>query len=264
MAHPYDEIVALPFSSSHECIKTARVKNFEERVVVVDKHANAKLDLAAFRNFDFPKVVKNLATGPDLNASLTPENFGSEMTSKKNFTILMWLCSRPLEGSTEDHLLLLEYLLVNGASTRYMEMSCGLLPLHFAVVNQTFGFIEHFLDISTGLHPDIRSGCGDTALMLASARGRRDVMQLLIRRGADPTTADREGRNALMSAAENGHYFACQDLIRVGACINKKSHEGLTAKDYHLKKFPRPMVSFLKLLTGEGGSKKGSVKSMWW
>jgi hypothetical protein len=272
MASPYDEIISLPGWTTPDAVSpgnspgTSPVKivierdYFAERVIPVDKHAGAILDWEAIKNFDFEALRKNLARGPNLNSWATPEVFGPEVEGRKNFTVLMWLSCHHRRGPENDlgsesdagELTLLEYFLVNGASTRYLEGETGLGPFHFAVLNQTLVFIQRFLDV-TRIHPDMRSGFGETALMLASSRGRRDVIQLLIRRGANVDSCDREGKTSLMCSAENEHLGACLDLIAAGAKIETKDFDGKTASVYYLDKIAssrrKTSPTFLALLS---------------
>jgi ankyrin repeat protein len=46
---------------------------------------------------------------------------------------------------------------------------------------------------------------GNTPLTLASARGRSDVVRLLLAAQADVSAADSDGKTGLMLALENGH-----------------------------------------------------------
>ena len=52
---------------------------------------------------------------------------------------------------------------------------------------------------------------GQTALMLASSRGREDVVAMLLEAGADVNAQDDDGSTALMCAAEHG----CIDVVKM-------------------------------------------------
>jgi ankyrin repeat protein len=60
--------------------------------------------------------------------------------------------------------------------------------------------------IDRGVGVDDQSiGSRTSALMMAAIRGNKELVQLLLRRGADPRLADRKGRTALDFASKKGH-----------------------------------------------------------
>lgn len=236
-----------PFGSpSEESKKIVERDYFYERVVPVNQHARASLDVEAVKNFDFDRLVKNLATGPSLNVPLTLSNFGVDADGKKNFTILMWLSVED-RGPLEQELVMLEYLLVNGASYRILERPSQFSAFHLAVLNRSVEYVERFLDV-TKMPCDYRSGYGHTGLMLASGAGREDLVQLFIRRGAVVTVADREGRTSLMFAAEKGYLSVVKRLLDAGAKTDQKCNEHHTALWYFFNRYPRPYPALAALL----------------
>ena len=58
-----------------------------------------------------------------------------------------------------------------------------------------------------------------TAVMQASRKGHRDIVQLLCERGADVNTKDKEGNTALHYAAQHGHVEVVKLLLKEGANI---------------------------------------------
>lgn len=56
--------------------------------------------------------------------------------------------------------------------------------------------------IKAGADVNYQNGDGRTALMRASKRDRKDVVQLLIDNGADVNLVDNKGKTALMAAAK--------------------------------------------------------------
>uniref|UniRef100_A0A1X7T743 Uncharacterized protein n=1 Tax=Amphimedon queenslandica TaxID=400682 RepID=A0A1X7T743_AMPQE len=47
---------------------------------------------------------------------------------------------------------------------------------------------------------------GDTALIVAAREGNCDVVELLLKKGANPSHSNYSGNTALIAAAERGHY----------------------------------------------------------
>lgn len=71
------------------------------------------------------------------------------------------------------------------------------------------------LHLDRGVHPDAQDAAGQTALMLAAARGRTEVCRLLLARGAALGVADPLGHTAFSLAFEAG-YTETADLLAAG------------------------------------------------
>lgn len=69
----------------------------------------------------------------------------------------------------------------------------------------------------------------NTALIVASAKGYRDIVQFLLsEEGADPNTQDNDGWTALMWASESGHTETAEVLLEKGADPNIQDNDGFT------------------------------------
>jgi hypothetical protein len=66
---------------------------------------------------------------------------------------------------------------------------------------------------------------GDTALMLAAQRGRLDLVDTLLKGGADPQRTNRFGKTALMFAAERGDLAVMRALLAAGARVDPVASE---------------------------------------
>ena len=64
-----------------------------------------------------------------------------------------------------------------------------------------------------------------TALMIASYKGYRDLVQTLLELGADPNIQTEYGKTALMRATFNGHIEIAGDLLRYGADPNLQDQD---------------------------------------
>ncbi len=62
---------------------------------------------------------------------------------------------------------------------------------------------------------------GDTALMFAAIYGNEKVVEILLKRGANPDLTDEHGRTALMKAAQGCHTKVMRLLLEYGADVNK-------------------------------------------
>ncbi|KAK7177745.1 ankyrin repeat protein [Paraphaeosphaeria sporulosa] len=70
---------------------------------------------------------------------------------------------------------------------------------------------------------------GRTALSHATSEGHVDVVRLLLDRGADVNTTDKDNLTALHRAADQGHGEVIRWLLDSGADVNAKDPDGLTA-----------------------------------
>lgn len=67
---------------------------------------------------------------------------------------------------------------------------------------------------------------GGTALIVAAQCGHMDVVQELLRRGADPHAAMKDRATAIFVASQNGHTSVVRTLLAAGAkvCITPHTH----------------------------------------
>jgi ankyrin repeat protein len=86
------------------------------------------------------------------------------------------------------------------------------------------------LEIETG-RPEVnaKDKYGVTALIDASFKGQKEIVELLILEGADLDARDRQGNTALMNAALKGHIEIVELLISNGADVSVKDNSGNTA-----------------------------------
>jgi len=91
---------------------------------------------------------------------------------------------------------------------------------------------EHLeiLEIESG-RPDVnaKDNFGVTALIDASFKGQKEIVELLILEGADLNAQNRQGDTALMNAALKGHIEIVEFLISNGADVSVKDKSGNTA-----------------------------------
>jgi len=80
---------------------------------------------------------------------------------------------------------------------------------------------------------DWNEGAGGTALILASAAGHGEVVDILLRAGADVNAVDERGWPAIMRAAYFGRGEIVRALLESGASPDlRESHEGATALQF--------------------------------
>jgi Ankyrin repeats (3 copies)/Ankyrin repeats (many copies) len=106
------------------------------------------------------------------------------------------------------------------------------LPYSFLHVAAAFGlpgFCTALLnDQNTPLDINVRSRKGRTALFLATAFGRCDVMEILLGKGCNCEIGDEEGRTPLIVAVEEGNINTTKLLLRSGADIEGRDDAGKT------------------------------------
>jgi hypothetical protein len=89
--------------------------------------------------------------------------------------------------------------------------------LHDAVKK---GDIEKVKSLVTKENVNEKDDQGATPLIWASAYGKKDILEVLIEKGADINATLKDGTGALHIAARYGEKNVCEDLIRLGAKID--------------------------------------------
>ena len=82
---------------------------------------------------------------------------------------------------------------------------------------------------------NVRIRGGEMAVHHAAREGCSDVLDMLIKRGANPDEQDEIGDTPLLLAAKNGHVDIVQELIRKGVNVNHRNHEGHDAWYYAIE-----------------------------
>jgi ankyrin repeat protein len=157
---------------------------FEAKLTQIDSKGNTPLHQAVYQGGI--TTVKNL-----LNADASSINF----KNNKNLTPLLVAVSNL---NFEISKLLLKY----GADSNISRPSDGNSPLHVAAENGLSWIGEILLDY--GAKIDASNNDGATPLILAVQWQHRDFAAMLLRRRADPSIADREGKTARDYVSESG------------------------------------------------------------
>jgi len=102
----------------------------------------------------------------------------------------------------------------------------GYTPLHFATANNYKDIVE--LLIAKGANVNAKDDDGGTPLHRAVQEDHKDVAEFLIARGADMSARDENGQTSLYWAAYYGHMDIAKLLIDKGADVNAKNARGRT------------------------------------
>ena len=76
---------------------------------------------------------------------------------------------------------------------------------------------------------NVKNKMGETALIVASREGYREIVQELLQKGAAVNAKSNTGVTALMFASANGHREIVQELLEKGAAVNARRNTGGTA-----------------------------------
>ncbi len=208
-----------------EVKETNELDRLENFVLSFNKqlHINKQL-FNAISKGSLDDVKKSLENG----ASLTSINLLKEYN-----TPLFAAIYAPI---TVNKILIIELLLKKGANPNDSDVK-GKTPLSAALTlneivreesNQIPAIVKLLLDFGADVNKP--SGDGYTPIMEARNRSTPDLINLLIKNGADVNAYEEEDAStALIQAAERADNVAVRALLSAGADINHRDNEGETA-----------------------------------
>lgn len=130
---------------------------------------------------------------------------------------------------------IIEMLINNGANLVEKDHEGNTALMLAATFNKSSRVIDTLLEY--GLKVNVKNNFGFDALTLASyENGSIMVLQSLLDNEADVNAADSEGHTALMAAAVRGRDDVMQYLIKRGADFKAKDKNGLSVLDYYNKR----------------------------
>ena len=126
-------------------------------------------------------------------------------------------------ASNESKLAIAEMLLRSGANISHCNVD-GITALIAASDHKMFKLLlENNADVNQ------RTRSKETALMRASEKGEKEVVNILLEYKADPLIQNDNGWNALMFACAYGHVMIAKALVEAGAQIDVQHRNGWTA-----------------------------------
>jgi len=118
-----------------------------------------------------------------------------------------------LYGIRDGKFSVAELLLEAGADPNLTDQR-GFAPVHIAVARNDANIVQRLLDYGATINSRTRSD-GKTPLMIAAAAGFKEMVEMLLSRGADPSIVDSAGKSPLERAAECHRAGVAEILKRV-------------------------------------------------
>ncbi len=100
--------------------------------------------------------------------------------------------------------------------------------------------------LARGANVNVQDEYGNTALIWAATAGSKDIVKMLITHGADVNVQNENGDTALTLAAEKGQKDIVELLIYAGADINAEDKDGNTAEIIAAFRGDKDVVELLK------------------
>ena len=184
--------------------------------------------LAACARGDLNEVEKLVDSGVDVNSS-----------DKNHMKALHYAAMH-----TRDDVI--KSLISRGAEVDTADLKAGFSAIHWVVINasQKSSSIDHLEGSLTAL---TKAGCSvnatdfncATPLHIAAQKGNRDVVQVLLKYGADPKIVDTTGRNCFEVAKNELMKIYMETLFDMSF---KKDHQLKSKHIYHILEPPLPSI----------------------
>ncbi len=100
---------------------------------------------------------------------------------------------------------------------------------------------------------------GMTALHIASARGHKEVVELLISMGSNLEAREETGRTPMHSASFRGQLPVVEVLLAKGAQVNAQTNDGKTALDWAVLNHKTDVAEFIRQNGGKCGKEIAPV-----
>lgn len=126
----------------------------------------------------------------------------------------------------------------------------GFYPLGLAAFFGHRDVVALLLERGADVKMAARNPMRVTALHAAVARRDSQIVKMLIERGADVNARQQAGFTPLHAAAQHGEMDIVRALVAAGAEVGTKSDEGRTAADYAREKGHEPVAAWLDGRTG--------------
>lgn len=141
-------------------------------------------------------------------------------------------------------LAMLQKLLESDKKLVNSKSAYGRTPLMGAAQEGNTEMIELLLKL--GANPNLQDTSGSTALMLASSNGKTGVALALLAAGVDINFQCSKGGTALMAAAAWGHFELVKLFLERGADPYLRDCDGETAWFYAADKFHKDITDLLE------------------
>ncbi len=190
-----------------------------------------------------PCIQASLAAGADVNLKDKEGHTPLAWAVNKGYTDLISILINAGARDSSDELFaaiqgnkkeLVKSLLQGGADySQYDEK--GNTPLSWAAYKEYWEIFQMLLDagvdIERGNNYEEKNGnrFGETVLISAAIKGRKDIVEYILASGADVDGVDKDGDTALMEVARQGNINIMDVLLAAGAEINRGNQHGVTA-----------------------------------
>lgn len=135
--------------------------------------------------------------------------------------------------------------LARDPSSIAMYSTDGWTPLHLAAYFGRKEAVKHLIDAGAPVMVRSTNAINNHPIHAAAAGKSRDIVALLLERGADANATFEGGFTALHSAAQAGDVEMAKVLLTAGADSNKRADNGQLPLDLALGQGHKPMVDLL-------------------